>query len=342
MRVSVILPIYNSEGTLEQALLSILNQNIDAFEIVAIDDGSTDGSADILNNYCRKFSRIKVITLIKNKGIVNALNVGLSESKGIWIARMDADDRMAPNRLRRQLDHLRQNPDIDLLGCQFKLFSYQSEIRTGQIRYQNWSNSLIMDAEIKRDIFIESPISHPTFFAKKQFFQNLGGYFEKEWPEDYDILLRAWLKDYKLEKLPEILLEKGDIPSRLAYNDARCSRQSMFLAKAHYFSKIKLRGDKKKIALCGTGSSAKKIALALKREQIDISFFTDDKSSENQRYFLDKPVFPFFDKKGKNLLEHSKDCFFILAIGETKGRIEVEKHFQKSGYSYQKDYLRFI
>ncbi|MCP4298055.1 MAG: glycosyltransferase [Proteobacteria bacterium] len=342
MQVSVILPIFNSESTLEKSLISILNQDFDSFEIIAVNDGSDDKSAEILKSFAQKSSRIKIITNESNRGIVNALNMALHECKGEWIARMDADDIMIPGRLTRQLQFLHDNPDIDLSGSQFQLFSHDDELRSGQINYQNWSNSLITDKEIKREIFIESPISHPTFFAKKQFFLKLGGYLDKEWPEDYDLLLRAWIEGYKMGKVAEILLEKGDIPSRLAYNDSRCSRQSMFFAKAHYLKKSQLFQREANIAVCGTGSTAKKIALALKREKINISFFTDNKTTNHQRYFLDSPVYPLIDQSGKNLLKTEKNHLFILGIGDTQGRIEVESLFKKSGYTNQKDYVRFI
>ncbi len=108
-RISVLLPIYNVDFSLEECLKSILSQTHKLFEVVAVDDGSSDSSTAILSRFASLDSRIKPFYLNRNKGVVAALNFGLQKCKGKWVARMDADDLMHPHRLALQLDYLKNN-----------------------------------------------------------------------------------------------------------------------------------------------------------------------------------------------------------------------------------------
>ena len=118
--VSIILPVYNAEKTLGRAIKSILNQTYSNWELILIDDGSSDASSNIIKKL--KDSRIKKIFFKTNKGLVKSLNVGIKVSKGKFIARMDADDISLPERLFHQLQFLKKNPLFDLVGSQQIIF----------------------------------------------------------------------------------------------------------------------------------------------------------------------------------------------------------------------------
>ncbi|MCP4749807.1 MAG: glycosyltransferase family 2 protein, partial [Proteobacteria bacterium] len=104
------MPIYNAEATLKECLDSILRQTYSNFEVVAVDDGSGDAGPAVLKDFARRDPRIRISTLPENRGIVEALNLGLDECRGEWIARMDADDRMLPDRLRLQRNYFDEHP----------------------------------------------------------------------------------------------------------------------------------------------------------------------------------------------------------------------------------------
>ena len=260
-----------------------------------------------------------------------------------WIARMDADDVMRPERLVKQLTHFKENPKTDILGSRINLFRYEGNLSPGQERYRDWSNRMLSDAEIKANIFAESPIMHPTFFLRLETLQQLGGYLENPWAEDYDILLRAYVKGMSFGKLTDILVDKGDHPERLARNDDRCKRPAMFAAKAHYFAQVITRWqNKSKIIIMGTGSSGRMTFQALEKEGVDIYGFVDNIESGGDRTVCGKPVACLNQQNTGKFFKDHQQTLFLLCIGVEAGRQLAEKVFTDSGFVEGLDYLRFI
>jgi glycosyltransferase involved in cell wall biosynthesis len=107
VKISILMPVYNGEKYLREAIDSILNQTFTDFEFLIVDDGSTDNSVEIINSY--QNSRINLVKNDKNEGLVYTLNRGLSLAKGEYIARMDCDDISLPERLKKQIDFLDSN-----------------------------------------------------------------------------------------------------------------------------------------------------------------------------------------------------------------------------------------
>lgn len=192
-KISVIMSVYNGMPYLAEAVRSILNQTYKNFEFIIVDDASTDGTWKYLNSI--KDGRIKLIRNSKNLGLAASLNKALKSAGGEYIARMDADDISLPRRLEAQLEFMQENPDVDLCGTWAYLINESSEIIGEKKFYEQ-------DQMIKRALAIYSPIIHPTYFAKKDFFTMLGGYNRKfEYAEDYELLLRA-RRDFKFANIP--------------------------------------------------------------------------------------------------------------------------------------------
>src|SRR5215218_8009066 len=114
-QVSVILPVYNGEAYLQEAVDSILAQTFTDFELLIINDGSTDDSERIIDSY--KDSRVKHLKNEQNRGLIFSLNRGVEAAKGAYIARMDADDVALPERLEKQMQYLKQNKEVGILSC---------------------------------------------------------------------------------------------------------------------------------------------------------------------------------------------------------------------------------
>jgi glycosyltransferase involved in cell wall biosynthesis len=119
--ISVVMPVYNSEKYLHEAVESILGQTFTDFELIAIDDGSSDGSAAILESFCRSDTRMIVQRHSQNQGIGAAVNTGLALARGRYIARMDADDISLPERFEKQAAFLEKHPEIDVIGSAVQL-----------------------------------------------------------------------------------------------------------------------------------------------------------------------------------------------------------------------------
>ncbi|WP_263831186.1 glycosyltransferase family 2 protein [Salinibacter sp.] len=195
--ISVILPVYNGRPYLQEAIQSILNQMFEDFEFIIINDGSKDGSKEVLEEFAEHDHRIRVVHQ-KNQGITPSLNRGLKLARGRCIARMDADDISHPERFARQIDFLESNPDVGILGTQIRQVDADG----------NPSSQWVLPTDpdlIGWQLLFSTCLCHPTVMIRHSLLDNLGGY--AEWAthaEDYELWTRAVLKS-RLANLPDTL-----------------------------------------------------------------------------------------------------------------------------------------
>jgi len=193
--VSVILPIYNGGKYLSEAINSILAQTYQNFELILIDDGSTDSSLQLIKQYQACDSRVQVITQ-PNKGLATTLNYAVDQARGKWIARMDQDDISLPNRFERQLECL-DKTGADICGTLIQNFG------TDDKRIMRSYHS---DEAIKMDMLFKSPLAHPTVMMSASFAKKYRYRKEFDMAEDYDLWVRAARAGFKFANVPEVLL----------------------------------------------------------------------------------------------------------------------------------------
>lgn len=195
-KVSVIMGVYNGGEILKSAVESILNQTFTDFEFIIIDDGSKDDSLLTLNSI--DDSRLLIIQNQDNIGLTKSLNKALRLSRGLYIARQDADDLSHPDRLLKQVTFLDNHPENALVGCNALLINEHGE----QIDTINLpsKNNIINTSLIKGNVFI-----HGSVIFRKNIVMNIGGYRENfRNTQDYDLWLRL-LENHQLANLPEYL-----------------------------------------------------------------------------------------------------------------------------------------
>ncbi len=270
--VSVLLPVYNGEPTLPEALETLHSQSFEPFEVIAVDDGSTDGTARILQTAARRDARIRVVTR-PHAGLIDTLNAGIAECRAPLIARFDADDRALPHRLERQVAFLSDHPEIAAVGSQVRCFS-ESGVAEGFRVYERWINTLITHEDIAREIYIESPLVHPSVTLRRAVLDEVEGYQERGWAEDYDLWLRIHSAGYAMGKIPEVLHEWREGETRLTRTDARYSVENFLRAKAHYLGLGPLSNHKACI-VWGAGQMGRRLSKHLQRENIRIHAFVD-------------------------------------------------------------------
>lgn len=196
--ISVILPVYNGEKYLQRAVQSILDQTFKDFEILIIDDGSTDSSGEIVSSF--KDDRIRYIKNSENLKLIKSLNKGLSLAKGQYIARMDGDDIAAPNRLELQLNYMSKNPDVAVLGTNVWIIDKNNRIIDTPRFFPIESDEVFCRA-LKM-----SPLFHPTVMMRADILKENGGYNDAfTHAEDYALWMKV-IKKYKIANLPERLL----------------------------------------------------------------------------------------------------------------------------------------
>ncbi len=266
--VSVLLPVRDGGTHLAEAVRSVLDQTYRRWELVVVDDRSTDTAVAELP----ADSRIRVVAN-PGRGIVDALNAGARAARGELLARMDADDIALPDRLLRQVEFLERFPGIGIAGGQVEVFVGAGPPRAGYHSYQGWINGLLTPEQISREIFVESPIPHPTAVIRRGLFERLGGYRNAEWAEDYDLWLRAHLAGIRMGKPRGIVLRWRDHHRRLSRISARYSIQNFIRAKAYYLASSVLAG--RKVVIWGGGPTGRKLYDALSAHGAEVEAFID-------------------------------------------------------------------
>lgn len=197
--VSIVMSCFNAKRWLDKAINSVLAQTFQNFEFILVDDGSNDETWDIIKNYRLKDQRIVAISK-SNSGLADSLNAGISQARGVWVARLDADDLSEPDRLEKQLAYVHAHPDVLLLGTGFvEVDEYGSIIKKHQ--YPSEHDVLVWHMEHLQRFF-----PHSSAFFRRDIVKEVGGYnplFKKS--QDWDLWLRISERG-KIACLPECLV----------------------------------------------------------------------------------------------------------------------------------------
>ena len=222
MTISVLLPVYNGELYIYDAVKSILNQTYKDFELIIINDGSTDNSLNILESFDDKRM---IIVNQDNQGLANSLNNGLKIAQGKYIARMDADDIALPNRFEEQIAYLTIHPEVKLLGSAIDLIDKDGKKIMTDVPY---TGNVFLKKFLKK---VGNPFKHPTVIFDRELVLKLGGYNEKigKYFEDY-FLWNEIAHHGKIQILNKVLLQYRITPGSI-----------MSSIKSENFSKFMLR-----------------------------------------------------------------------------------------------------
>jgi glycosyltransferase involved in cell wall biosynthesis len=217
--LSVLLPVRNAGAYLAPALASLWRQTIRDFEVVAVDDGSTDGSGERLERAAALEPRLRVIRTAA-AGLPAALNLALERARAPVIARHDADDLSHRARFERQLDHLSAHPEVAVVGCRLRLFP-SANVAGGMRRWARWHNALLTHEAMAREVLIDSPLAHGTAMIRRAWLTRVGGWRDRGWPEDLDLWLRMLAAGARLGKCAETLYAWRQHPGSATRRDPR-------------------------------------------------------------------------------------------------------------------------
>lgn len=229
------MPIFNAAATLDSALSSIVTQTKPNWELLAVDDGSTDETPRILRDWAERDRRIRVLRR-DHAGIAIALNAGLEAAKAPRIARMDADDIAAPQRLEKQWEFLDANPATGVAGS-LVTFGGNPEKSAGYAAHVEWINRLIDPDDISFHRFVEAPLAHPSVMFRADLAYRFGNYRDGPFPEDYELWLRWMDAGVRFGKVPESLLVWNDPPDRLSRIHERYSAEAFYRVKSRYLAR---------------------------------------------------------------------------------------------------------
>lgn len=262
--ISVLLPIRDAEATLDSCLRSLVEQTFTDWECLAVDDGSRDGSRAVLARWAGRDARIHALESLGEGGIVAALETGRIRARGLFMARQDADDRSLPDRFAEQIDAMERDGGLAVVGCRTHT---PGDLNDGMRRYLEWLAGCTDPAVCAREIWVESPIAHPTALIRASVLADVGGYRECGWPEDYDLWLRIHRAGWRIANIPHALYEWTDSPGRLSRRDSRYAQEAFLRCRVHHLRRwFAERGMTRRLVVWGAGRDGRRLARAWENE----------------------------------------------------------------------------
>jgi hypothetical protein len=215
-RVTVLMPVYNGEKYLREAIESILGQSFQDFEFLIVNDGSTDRSVEIIDSYADK--RIRLVHNEVNRGLIHTLNRGLELAQGAYVARMDCDDISLPQRLASQVDFLDRRPEIGICGTWFRKFG------TGKGKIVRWQTD---PASIRCGLLFDAMVGHPTVMMRSELVRKYGLCYDPAYKnaEDFELWLR-FAQHSEIANLCEVLLLYRVHPAQITQTLAAGQREA--------------------------------------------------------------------------------------------------------------------
>jgi glycosyltransferase involved in cell wall biosynthesis len=322
--ISVLMPVRDAWQTVEAAIKSVKTQSLADWELVLVDDGSQDGTPEILERFVRSDARIVLIRQ-EAKGIAVALNRGLAACRGELITRMDADDVMHARRLELQRDFLSADGDCGLVSCRVRFGGTEA----GYAAHVDWINSLNTHDEMSLRRFVEAPVAHPSVMFRRVLIERHGGYRHGDFPEDYELWLR-WLEaGVRFGKVDAELLTWNDPPLRLSRTDARYSVEAFYAMKCLYLKMwLEAHVEGRELWLWGAGRVTRR-----RFDALPVAGFIDVDESKRGQHRDGRVV-----RMADDLPEREKS-FILAGVGARGARDAIQEHLTRRGWREGADFL---
>jgi GT2 family glycosyltransferase len=325
----VLVPYRDVAGTLAEALESVLDQEGPSFEVLAVDDGSKDESAAIVHEFARCDPRVQTLST-GGVGIVGALEAARARASAPYLARMDGDDVTLPGRFLAQLRALESDPSVAAVGTLVENLA-DEPVGEGLERYVAWQNAIVTPEDHAREIFVESPLCHPSVMMRADAVHAVGGYREVAWAEDYDLWLRLARAGHRLAKVPEVLVRWRHRRGRLTTSDPRYAPPRFYEAKATYLAPwIEARG--RPLTMWGAGPMGRRLARALEAHGVRTARFVDIDPRKIGRAARGAPIV------GMDALVPGRETV-IASVGSRGARALIRAELVKRGFVEGEDFV---
>ena len=322
------MPARNAAAFLPQCIESIQSQTYTDWELIAIDDHSTDDSYQVIEAYAQKDARIQVYRN-DGKGIIDALSLAYMRSSGQLITRMDADDYMAPDKLKLMSAALIQSGEGHISIGYVKYFS-DVQLGNGYLNYATWLNDLTMMGSNFSEIYKECSIPSPCWMVHRNDLDHCGAFESNIYPEDYDLAFRFRKQGLEIIPVTEILHHWRDHESRASRNDDNY--------KDNLFAKLKVPhfidqdyNQERQLVLWGAGRKGKQIAKLLHEEGVPFLWICDNPNKIGQ-------IIYDMQLHDQSILRQRRHLQVIVAISSVQGRHEIKDLIREFG---QHEYYRF-
>ncbi|MDT0539588.1 glycosyltransferase family 2 protein [Croceitalea sp. P059] len=329
--ISILIPFKNTEQFLTECLKSIVEQTFENWEVLAVNDHSTDSSRALVNSFALKDSRIKLLDN-EGTGIIPALRYAYTIAKGAYITRMDSDDIMKPNRLQNMLHSLEEKGKGHVAVGQVRYFSDRG-ISDGYSRYEKWLNQLTSTGENYNEIYKECVIPSPCWLVHREDFEACGGFEPNRYPEDYDLTFRFYEKKIKVIPCDEVLHLWRDYDTRTSRTHVHYAQNYFLDIKLHYFLKLDYN-PKRPLVIWGAGFKGKKIAKTLLEKNIAFNWLCDNPKKINKEIYGQQ-------MRHFSILRKLKSPQSIITVANENAQLEITNYLHSLDQKTMQDYFFF-
>ena len=329
--ISILIPFKNTESYLVECLDSIANQTYTNWELLIVDDSSSDSSDKIVQDYADKDARIHLLSN-NGAGIIDALRTGYKQAKGTFVTRMDSDDVMALNKLERMQESLVSHGEGHLALGNVRYFS-KAGIGNGYKRYEIWLNGLTSKGTNFEEIYKECVIPSPCWMVFKSDFDRCGAFTPNTYPEDYDLAFRFYKQGLKCIPSNEVLHHWRDYAVRTSRVDAHYAENSFLELKVNYFLELS-HNKEKKIIVWGAGAKGKKVAQLLIEKKTAFEWVCDNPKKIGKDIYNQT-------LKSFEYLSTIENYQSIITVANHEAQLEIVQYFKDLKMSSMNDYFFF-
>ena len=329
--ISILMPVYNTAPFLPACLDSVMDQTFPDWELIAVNDFSTDDTPAILEKYARLDRRIFWYSN-ETKGIIPALQKAYSKSRGSVIHRMDSDDIMPSGKL----DILRRKLEKHGPGCvatgKVEYFSRQGPIRRGFRDYAAWINQHIEQDSIFDDIFIECPVASAAWMMYRDDLERIGGITDHRYPEDYDLVFRMYVHGMKAVGATEVVHCWRDWPGRASRTKKEYADQLFYEIKVHYFLRF-CYNPGAPVVIWGAGRKGKRLLKLFQKIDIPLYWVTENDKKAGQNIYGEILQWP------EEVI--NPEVQVIVAVSSPKSRSHIRQHPVLAGFELNRNLFFF-
>ena len=329
--VSILIPFKNTEKFLEACLDSIIKQTYANWELLIVDDHSTDRSYTIATEYAQNHPRIK---LFENSGdgIIDALQLAFSKSSGHLITRMDSDDLMRKNKLEilvnNLLKHGKQHVAIGLVN-----YFSEEGIKSGYKNYEVWLNNLTKTGTNYSEIYKECVIPSPCWMIHRDDLLACDAFYPKRYPEDYDLAFRFCKHGFKCIPCNDVLHDWRDYYTRTSRTHIHYAENHFIDLKLHYFLELD-HNSNKTLIVWGAGNKGKKVAKLLVEKDIPFHWICDNPKKIGKDIY-GKLLKPF------NFLAQVENSQSIITVANKTAQKDIKNYMNTLNLKSIEDYIFF-
>jgi glycosyltransferase involved in cell wall biosynthesis len=323
------MPVKNAGPYLKSCLDSILAQTNTEWELVAVNDCSTDDSEAILIEYAEKHGNIRVVRS-DGVGIVSALQKAYELSNGDFIHRMDADDLMPVNKLELMAGSITEG---SVVTGKVSYFCDEREVGEGFLKYTDWLNGLMEEGDFWRDVYRECPVPSSAWMMHRADFERIGGFTSGLMPEDYDLAFRILKHKLRVIRLNQVVHHWRDSETRVSRNEKQYFPVAYLPLKVHYFLELH-RDSNKTLVLWGAGTKGKLVAKELLERNVVFTWITNNEKK------IGKDIYGVVLKSDNE--QELANGQIIISISSPAEKVEVQTRLKHERLVNNQDYYWFF